>query len=114
MNPTLHLMRLSRAGYRLATLLRRSDSKAASNARSSTVGTDLDAAFDCFSAGQWNQAFEHLKSGADAGDPSASRIALMLEARGRRLFGKSFKVAPAQRERWSQVPTGAEGSAHAS
>ena len=65
---------------------------------------DLGSAFDCFSAGRWDDAFEHLKALADAGNPDAARIALMLEAQGPRVFGKRFAIPPTQRERWGQGP----------
>jgi hypothetical protein len=68
---------------------------------------DFGSAFDSFAAGEWHQAFEHLKTLADAGSHDASRIALMLEAQGMRLFGMRFSVAPAQRVRWRHVAASA-------
>lgn len=105
MKLTLHMAHLPRALLRLTLLLRGGGALPTSPASWTPDAGDLGPAFDCFASGEWSEAFEHLKTLADRGNRDASRIAFMLEAQGPRLFGKSFRVEPAQRERWSQVPT---------
>jgi hypothetical protein len=65
------------------------------------VGTAaFDRAIAHFEAGDWSLAFEDLVPLADAGDREAARIALLMAARGPRLFGRAFAASPAQREVW--------------
>jgi hypothetical protein len=103
MNPTLQLTRVPKA---IAQWTRRLGASRGTTPLAGPIAGsgDLGPAFDCFSAGQWDRAFEHLTALADAGNGDASRIALMLEAHGPRVFGKRFAVALTQRQRWSQAP----------
>jgi hypothetical protein len=49
---------------------------------------------------RWPQAFERLAALADDGHADAARIALLMRVHGTRLFGQSFHVPEARRQRW--------------
>ncbi len=62
--------------------------------------TQFAAAMDELQHGDWHHAYEHLAVLADAGDERAARTALMMHARGTRMFGGSFAADPARCQRW--------------
>ncbi len=53
--------------------------------------------------GRWRQAFAHLAELADAGQPQAARIALLLVRRGTLLFGGTFNASAQQRASWQRA-----------
>ena len=63
----------------------------------------FDRAIEHFAHGCWLEAFEALVPLADAGDPEAARIAMLMATRGPRLFGQAFPASPSQRKRWQGI-----------
>jgi hypothetical protein len=91
-----------------AELLRRVFDSAAAEAghgpHPSVAAEDaFDRALAHFGRGRWSSAFEELVPLADAGSGAAARIALLVTTQGPRLFGQTFQVSPAQRERWQEA-----------
>jgi hypothetical protein len=71
--------------------------------RTDTAAQRFEQAMLLFEQGRWPQAFDKLSGLANAGHPSAARIALMLVHRGASLFGGAFVATPQERARWQQV-----------
>ena len=67
------------------------------------LGKALDPAMAHYERCDWAQAYGALVPLADAGDPDAARIALLMRAHGSRLFGHTFSASPTQREHWLAV-----------
>jgi hypothetical protein len=63
-------------------------------------------AMQAYEAQQWPQAYAQLAAAADAGDPSAARVALMMAHQGPLLFGQRFDVSPGRLTRWNQALNG--------
>ena len=63
----------------------------------------FERAIDHFAHGHWSDAFDELVPLADAGDPEAARIAMLMAVRGPRLFGRTFPASSSQRKRWHEV-----------
>ncbi len=95
------LLQLPRALLRRAALVWPGRSMSRVVPDDSGGNDDLGPAFERFADGEWAAAFHTLTRLADLGNRDASRIALMMEARGPRLFGQSFVVGRAQRQRWT-------------
>ena len=51
----------------------------------------------------WPQAYAAFAQLADAGDPRAARVAVLMHAHGPRLFAQSFEAKTARLERWREV-----------
>ena len=66
----------------------------------------FQAAMQVYEARQWPQAYEQLAAAADAGDPSAARVATMMARQGPLLFGQSFEVSRERLLRWEQAMRG--------
>ena len=64
------------------------------------------AAMQAYEAQQWPRAYEQLAAAADAGDPSAARVATMMARQGPLLFGQSFDVSRERLLRWDQAMRG--------
>jgi hypothetical protein len=71
-----------------------------------TSPTAFERAIDHFAHGHWSEAFDELVPLADAGDREAARIAMLMAARGPRLFGQAFPASPLQRKHWQVVAGG--------
>ena len=78
--------------------LRQSDVGAAP--ASAAPQSELDAAIAHLARSDWPRAFDELARLADAGHREGARIALLMAARGPRLFGRNFAVDAARRQRW--------------
>ena len=63
-------------------------------------------AMEAYEAQQWPQAYAQLSAAADAGDPSAARVATMMARQGPLLFGQHFDVSPERLQRWDQAMRG--------
>lgn len=72
-------------------------------ATSTPASPDFERALEHFAHGRWRDAYETLATLADAGDPEAARIAVLMAIRGPRLFGRSFVASPGQRRRWQAL-----------
>ncbi len=62
--------------------------------------TQFDTAMAELEHGDWHHAYEHLAVLADAGDERAARTALMMHARGTRMFGGSYAADTARCQHW--------------
>jgi len=60
----------------------------------------FERAMDEYEAQRFEAAFDGFARLADTGHREAARIALMMRAHGSRLYGRSFQVDPARRQRW--------------
>ena len=60
-------------------------------------------AMEAYEAQQWPQAYAQLSAAADAGDPSAARVATMMARQGPLLFGQHFDVSPERLQRWERA-----------
>ena len=60
----------------------------------------FDRAIEHLAHGRWTEAYDLLASLADAGDPEAARVAMLMAMRGPRLFGRSFAATSSRRRRW--------------
>ncbi len=69
------------------------------------VAAAFDRTLDHFAHGHWPEAFKELVPLADSGHREAARIALLMTARGPRLFGRTFTASPCQRDRWREAAT---------
>lgn len=58
---------------------------------------------ELYARGQWPAAFEQLAVLADARDPEAARISLMMVRHGAQLYKTRFEVAPDRLHRWKQA-----------
>jgi hypothetical protein len=63
-------------------------------------------AMEAYEAQQWPQAYAQLSAAADAGDPSAARVATMMARQGPLLFGQHFDVSPERLQRWDHAMHG--------
>ena len=63
-------------------------------------------AMEAYEAQQWPQAYAQLSAAADAGDPSAARVATMMVRQGPLLFGQRFDVSPERLQQWEQAMRG--------
>jgi hypothetical protein len=63
-------------------------------------------AMAAYEAQQWPQAYAQLSAAADAGDPSAARVAAMMARQGPLLFGQRFDVSPERLARWERAMSG--------
>jgi hypothetical protein len=63
-------------------------------------------AMEAYEAQQWPQAYAQLSAAADAGDPSAARVASMMARQGPLLFGQRFDVTQDRLVRWEQSMNG--------
>ena len=63
----------------------------------------FDRAMDHFAHSHWSEAFKELVPLADSGHREAARVALLMAARGPRLFGQTFTASPSQRDRWREA-----------
>lgn len=63
-------------------------------------------AMQAYEAQQWPQAYAQLSAAADAGDPSAARMAAMMARQGPLLFGQHFDVSPERLQRWDTAMRG--------
>ena len=61
---------------------------------------------EAYEAQQWPQAYAQLSAAADAGDPSAARIATLMARQGPLLFGQRFDVSRERLSRWDQAMRG--------
>ena len=68
-------------------------------------------AMEAYEAQQWPQAYAQLSAAADAGDPSAARVATMMARQGPLLFGQRFDVSPERLQRWDKAARGPLGPA---
>ena len=66
----------------------------------------LRVAMQAYEAQQWPQAYAQLAAAADAGDPSAARVAAMMARQGPLLFGQRFDVSPERLQRWERAMRG--------
>ncbi len=73
----------------------------------------LRAAMQAYDARQWPQAYDQLAAAADAGDPSAARVATMMARQGPVLFGRRFDVSPERLRQWEQSMRGQAADAPA-
>ncbi len=64
------------------------------------------AAMETYEAKMWPEAYAQLSSLADAGDPSAARVAAMMARQGPLLFGQRFEVTPERLARWDRATRG--------
>lgn len=69
----------------------------------SQPGPALEQALELYASGQWAAAFERLAALADARDPEAARISLMMVRHGADLYKSSFQVAPERLQHWKQA-----------
>jgi hypothetical protein len=76
------------------------------------AGATFDRAMDDYVAQHFDAAFDGFAQLADSGHREAARIALLMRAHGTRLYGRSFRVDAARRQRW--VDTAAADAATAS
>jgi hypothetical protein len=74
--------------------------------RNDTPGARLRAAMETYQAQMWPQAYAELAALADAGDPSAARVAAMMARQGPLLFGQRFEVSPERLARWDLAMRG--------
>ena len=74
--------------------------------RNETPGARLRAAMETYQAQAWPQAYAQLAALADAGDPSAARVAAMMARQGPLLFGRRFEVSPERLARWDLAMRG--------
>ena len=63
-------------------------------------------AMEAYEAQQWPQAYAQLSAAADAGDPSAARVATMMARQGPLLFGQHFDVSPERLRQWDRATGG--------
>ena len=63
-------------------------------------------AMQAYEAQQWPQAYAQLSAAADAGDPSAARVATMMARQGPLLFGQRFDVSPERLQQWDKAMRG--------
>ena len=63
-------------------------------------------AMEAYEAQQWPQAYAQLSAAADAGDPSAARVATMMARQGPLLFGQHFDVSPERLQQWETAMRG--------
>jgi hypothetical protein len=63
-------------------------------------------AMEAYEAQQWPQAYAQLSAAADAGDPSAARVATMMARQGPLLFGQRFDVSPERLQQWDKAMRG--------
>jgi hypothetical protein len=70
-------------------------------------------AMEAYEAQQWPQAYAQLAAAADAGDPSAARVAAMMARQGPLLFGQRFDVSAERLLRWDQAMHGRLAAPHA-
>ena len=56
-----------------------------------------------FETCHWPQAYTAFAQLADAGDPRAARVAVLMHAHGPRLFAQAFEAKTARLERWRDV-----------
>ena len=63
-------------------------------------------AMEAYEAQQWPQAYAQLSAAADAGDPSAARVATMMARQGPLLFGQHFDVSPERLQQWERAMRG--------
>ncbi len=63
-------------------------------------------AMEAYEAQQWPQAYAQLSAAADAGDPSAARVATMMARQGPLLFGQRFDVSPERLQQWERATRG--------
>jgi hypothetical protein len=63
-------------------------------------------AMQAYEAQRWPQAYAQLSAAADAGDPSAARIATMMARQGPLLFGQRFDVSAERLQRWREAARG--------
>lgn len=63
----------------------------------------LAQALELYASGQWPAAFERLAALADASDPEAARISLMMVRHGADLYKTRFEVAPERLRQWKQA-----------
>jgi hypothetical protein len=63
-------------------------------------------AMQAYEARRWPQAYAQLSAAADAGDPSAARIATMMARQGPSLFGQRFEVSAERLQRWDEAARG--------
>jgi hypothetical protein len=96
--------------HRAARLaIAQSDRRAATNTRTPSSSA-FDRAIEHFAHGRWLEAFEGLASLADAGDRESARIAMLMTARGPRLFGRAFPASPSRRARWQAIASRVDAS----
>ena len=74
--------------------------------RAETPGARLRAAMQTYQSQMWPQAYAQLAALADAGDPSAARVAAMMARQGPLLFGQRFDVTPDRLARWDLAMRG--------
>ena len=74
-------------------------------------GARLRAAMETYQARAWPQAYAQLSALADAGDPSAARVAAMMARQGPLLFGQRFDVSPERLARWDLAMRNVSGAA---
>jgi hypothetical protein len=61
---------------------------------------DFERAMQDYEMAHHGRAFDALARLADAGHGEAARVALLMSAHGRRLYGQAFDVDAARRARW--------------
>ncbi|MDH4287872.1 MAG: hypothetical protein OEV65_03920 [Aquincola sp.] len=86
------------------------------SARAQTVeppraGASFDRAMDDYVAQRFDAAFDGFAQLADSGHCEAARIALLMRAHGARLYGRSFRVDAARRQRWVDAAAPAAATA---
>ncbi len=74
--------------------------------RAETPGARLRAAMETYQSKMWPQAYSQLAALADAGDPSAARVAAMMARQGPLLFGQRFEVSRERLARWDLAMRG--------
>lgn len=63
----------------------------------------IDDARLLYERNQWRPAFEAYSRLADAGDPEAARVALMMSTHGPGLYGTVLPAGPQRIERWRRM-----------
>ena len=76
------------------------------HARAAGPSARFRGAMEAYEARQWPQAYAQLAAAADAGDPSAARVAAMMARQGPLLFGQRFDVDPERLQRWDEAARG--------
>lgn len=63
----------------------------------------LAQALELYATGRWSEAFDRLAALADARDPEAARISVMMVRNGPDLYKIRFEVAPERLQTWKQA-----------
>ncbi len=64
--------------------------------------TPFDLAVESYEAGDWAAAFQAATAGAEAGDPAAAKLALLMLRYGASLYGVELQAEPRCIARWAK------------